>query len=332
MDNPAEAVSIEGRDSPPKSRFGFAIRAGLGLALVVTLLWLCGADRVAQVLSRERPGFFVAAIALYFAGQMMSSYRWQLLARLNGFGGLWREYLAYYFVGVFTNLFVPGLVGGDAARARYLGLRHRRVGAAVASVVADRGVGLVALFWFAAIAALTATSVRIPAALIHLTVALGLTALLGYLAGPLLATVASRFSGRVRAIAEPLTPYLRNQRGMIVPLALSMVLQASLALCQYLLAVGMGIAIPFSAVLLIVPMANVVASIPLTINGLGVRESAYLLLFGLAGVARQDAIALGLVWFASTLVAGLSGLWPFVVTPAPKPEIIREPLVQSTSA
>jgi uncharacterized protein (TIRG00374 family) len=180
VDNPGELLALQGesRDANPRSRIGFAVRAGLGLALVVALVWFSGAKRVAQVLSRERPGFFVAAIALYLAGQMMSSYRWQLLARLNGFGGRWREYLAYYFIGVFTNLFVPGLVGGDAARASYLGLRHRRGGAALASVVADRGVGLVALSWFAAIAALTVTSMRIPAALNHLTVAIGLLALL----------------------------------------------------------------------------------------------------------------------------------------------------------
>jgi hypothetical protein len=127
-----------------------------------------------------------------------------------------------------------------------------------------------------------------------------------------------------------LTPYLRNQRGLIVPLMLSVVLQGSLALAQYLLAIGMGVAIPFSAVLLIVPLANVVASIPLTLNGLGVRESAYLLMFGMAGVARQDAVALGLLWFASTLVAGLSGLLPFVLTPLPRPDMIAESRVQAT--
>jgi uncharacterized membrane protein YbhN (UPF0104 family) len=98
------------------------------------------------------------------------------------------------------------------------------------------------------------------------------------------------------------------------------VLQASLAVCQYLLAVGMGLKVPLSAVMLIVPIANVVASVPLTLNGLGVRESAYLLMFGIAGMAHQDAVALGLLWFASTLVAGLSGMLPFVLTPVPRPE------------
>ncbi|MGH7841947.1 MAG: lysylphosphatidylglycerol synthase transmembrane domain-containing protein [Candidatus Binataceae bacterium] len=317
------------RDPRPKSRASFALRTGLGFALVIALVWLCGAKTIGRVLSRERPQFFVAALVLYLAGQMMSSYRWQLLARLNGFGGRWREYLAYYFIGMFTNLFVPGLIGGDAARASYLSLRHRRGGAALASVVADRGVGLVALFWFAATAASTVTSVHLPSALIHLTVALGLLALLGYLAGPVLATLVSRIPGRLGRIADSVTPYLRNPRSLILPLTLSIILQASLALSQYLLAIGMGIAIPFSAILLIVPIANVIASVPLTLNGLGVRESTYLLLFGMAGVARQDAVALGLMWFATTLIAGLSGLWPFIVTPAPTPDIVATPRAQA---
>ena len=114
------------------------------------VLWHYDARPALHQLARERPTFFLAAVGLYVAGQVMSSYRWQLLARISGLSGPWREYLTYYLIGMFTNLFVPGLVGGDAARAVYLGRRHHRVGEAVASVMADRGLGLLALFWFAA--------------------------------------------------------------------------------------------------------------------------------------------------------------------------------------
>jgi len=138
-----------------RSLIAFGVRAGLGVGFLGLFLWLYGVGRIVQSLARERPTYFVATIALYLAGQVMSAYRWILLARLSGLAGRAREYLTYYFIGMFTNLFVPGLIGGDAARAAYLGLRHRRMGEAVASVVADRGVGLVALFWFAAVAAFT---------------------------------------------------------------------------------------------------------------------------------------------------------------------------------
>ena len=62
------------------------------------------------------------------------------------------------------------------------------------------------------------------------------------------------------------------------------------------------------------PIANVFASLPITLNGLGVREAAYLVLFGYAGLARSDTIALGLLWFASTLLGELTGIFAFDTT------------------
>jgi len=86
---------------------------------------------------------------------------------------------------------------------------------------------------------------------------------------------------------------------------------------QYLLAAGLGLTVPLSLFILCVPIANVFASLPLTLNGLGIRESAYLLLFGMAGIRSEDAIALGLLWFAATVVGGLTGGIAFVTTGAP---------------
>jgi uncharacterized membrane protein YbhN (UPF0104 family) len=302
-----------------RSLITFGLCLGLGAGFLGLFLWLYGAARIIQALARERPGFFAGATVLYLAGQALSSYRWMLLARLNGLAGRAREYLAYYFIGMFTNLFLPGLVGGDAARGVFAGLRNRRMGEAVASVIADRGVGLVGLFWFAAIAALAIRSVNLPPALVSVVVAIGVLSLLGYLCAPLLVWPVRRLTGRFGQIVRPLIPYAEAQSGLILPFALSLVLQGSLAFCQYLLAIGMGLSVPVSTMMVVVPMANVAASLPLTFNGLGVREGVYLILFGMAGVAHQDAIALGLSWFSCTMVCGLAGVVPFVITPMPKP-------------
>ena len=94
-------------------------------------------------------------------------------------------------------------------------------------------------------------------------------------------------------------------------------LQITLALGQYILAAGLGLTAPLALFILCVPIANVFASLPLTLNGLGIRETAYLVLFGMAGMRKEDAIALGLLWFAATMVGGLTGGIAFVTTPAP---------------
>ena len=105
-----------GAPAPGHPYRGFLVRAILGLALLTFLISHSGGKAILSLLARERVAYFAAAVALYVAGQVMSAYRWQLLAARVSIHGPFREFLAYYFIGIFTNLFVPGLVGGFSGR------------------------------------------------------------------------------------------------------------------------------------------------------------------------------------------------------------------------
>jgi uncharacterized membrane protein YbhN (UPF0104 family) len=304
-----------------RARLTFAIKLGAGLSLLALLLWHYDLRSTICLIERERADFFAAAVALFVAGQIMSAFRWQLLALLNGLEGPFREYLGYYFIGMFTNVFVPGLIGGDALRAIYLGRRHGRVAEALASVVADRGVGLLALFWLASGATVCATGVRLPPSMVRVTAAAGATSLLVYLAAPLVASLVLRLGGRFGRRLAPAITYMRRPVTLMPAILLSVLLQLSLAVCQYLLALGLGLPIRLRTFVLIVPIANVVASLPLTINGLGMREAAYLVLLGMAGIGKDQAVALSLLYFAATLTGGITGVVPFIMTPMPRLEL-----------
>jgi len=299
------------------------MRAGLGLAVIALLLWHYDARPVLRILPRENLAWFIGAIALYVAGQVMSAWRWQLLGAVLHVHERFARYLRFYFIGMFTNLFVPGLVGGDAARAIYLGRHSGRMGEAVASVVADRGIGLLALFWLAAAMALLEHDALAPG-VIHPTVAVGAIALAGFLAAPLVARIVHRMPRPIRRAGGIVMPYLHRPQTMIPAIVLSLILQISLAICQWMLARGLGLTTPVMIFLLCVPIANVFASLPVTLNGLGIRETAYLMLFGMAGVGHDNAIALGLLWFAATMIGGLTGSVAFVTTPAPAAAIANE--------
>lgn len=294
----------------------FALRAGLGGGVIALLLYFYNPSRVLHTLSHEHLIWFVGTIALYVAGQVMSAYRWQLVASVINLRARFGEFLAYYFVGLFTNLFVPGLVGGDAARAIYLGRRSERMGESVASVICDRGIGLAALFWLAGAMAVIRHS-ELPASVTRPTAIVGALVFAGFLGLPALAMLIPHMPRVLRRAAGVIAPYLHRPLSLTIPIALSLTLQISLAICQWMLARGLGLTTPLALFLICVPIANVFASLPITLNGLGIRESAYLVLFGMAGMGRQDAIALGLLWFAATMLGGLSGAIAFISTPAP---------------
>ncbi|MGC1399540.1 lysylphosphatidylglycerol synthase transmembrane domain-containing protein [Candidatus Binatus sp.] len=295
----------------------FAMRAGLGVTVIAILLWRYDARPIFRILGRERAAYFGAVVVLYVAGQAMCAYRWQLLAALLKVHGRYSEFLAYTFVGMFTNLFVPGLIGGDTARSIYLGRRYGRMGEAIASVVADRGVGLIGLFWLAAFAAVFLNFAPIPSSVITPTIAVGAITFAGFLAAPLVARLIHLMPRPIRRAGGIVTPYLHHPATLIPAIALSILLQVTLAVGQYFLALGLGLTVPLSLFILCVPIANVFASLPLTLNGLGIRESAYLVLFGMGGMRKEDAIALGLLWFTATMLGGLTGAIAFVTTPAP---------------
>lgn len=316
--------SAEPRDdaaaAPPRRGLhpavGFALRAGAGIIVISLLLWHYNVRPILHQLSRERVAFFAAAVALYVAGQVLSSWRWQMLGALLKIPAPYSDYLAYYFIGMFTNVFVPGLVGGDALRAIYLGRRHRRLADAVASVIADRAIGLVALFWFAAVAA-AGPAVRVPATVRGPTIAVGIISLIGFAALPLIGRLGTRMPARIANVTRTVQPYLSRPAALLPAAGLSVVLQLLLAVGQWILARGLGLSAPLGLFVLCVPIANVFASLPVTLNGLGVRETAYLMLFGTVGMAHADAIALGLLWFAVAALGNLTGVVAFVLTETP---------------
>jgi hypothetical protein len=186
-------------------------------------------------------------------------------------------------------------------------------------VVADRGYGLLSLFWFAALIAITLNHGTLPPNVIKPVVMVGIVTLAAFLASPLIAQLIHFAPRPVRRALGLVAPYLHKPVAVLPAIVISMILQAILGICQYVLALGLGLHLPLSIFLLIVPIAGVLASLPLTLNGLGLRETAYLFLFGMAGVSRDNAIALGLLYFSATTVGGLFGGIAFVTTEVPAP-------------
>jgi len=61
------------------------------------------------------------------------------------------------------------------------------------------------------------------------------------------------------------------------------------------------------AILGAVPLALVITMVPVSIAGLGVRESMFVVLLGEFGVDAGRALSLALVWLASALLLALAG-------------------------
>jgi hypothetical protein len=93
---------------------------------------------------------------------------------------------------------------------------------------------------------------------------------------------------------------------------LSVIVQLSGFLAVYIIALGIGQYIPFLALLVFLPLIVLFTMLPISISGLGVREGAFVLFFGLIGVKPEIATAISFSWFIATSAASLLGLFEYI--------------------
>ena len=97
-----------------------------------------------------------------------------------------------------------------------------------------------------------------------------------------------------------------------------------------LMAYGLGVSIPWSVLLVVVPFVNIVSSLPISWMGLGVRENAYIFFLTPLFLSSEQAIAFGALWLlAVTVTSGIGGmlsvLSPVVTAPLAQKEVAADP-------
>lgn len=303
-----------------------------GVALAVGLLgWLVWRleDRNAMLAvfseARGRPWALLGGVAFFGASLGCGTLRWGFLLRALSLPISGSRVLQLYAVGHFFNAVVPGSTGGDVVKAACAAKDSPgRRPEAVASIVVERVVGLLALCVLAAGVALARADFFAGTSELRLlrgmALLLGVGALLG--AGVLFGIDWSRWfpetedaRGWRKAVAVLVRAYRAMRLCMRHPMALGSTFGLSLA--NHLCAVGcaaclghaLGLPVPVADYLVVIPLVNAVAAVPLTPGGAGVRESASVVLLTVAGATAAQATALSLLVYgvivAWALVGGL---------------------------
>lgn len=285
----------------------------LGSTMLLLLLTLfLPKDKIVAAFRVIRPGMLALAIPLLLIAHTLGSWKWHVLVNRGGSGLRFTSSMRLYFSGLFGNLFLPSIVGGDAVMVA-LGFRETRsrAGIIVGSLlnrVLDLG-SLVVIALAGAFALGGALDIRSRHWLetVLLVATIGLT-----LFTFILLLHPDRLPARLRALYlshESLVAALRHPRTYAFPFLMSLVMQTSLLLLTAWIAQTCGLDVAFRIWLLTWPLAKLLALVPVTVGGIGAREVAFAALLAPFGVAPGLAIAVGLAWdgvlIGGSLSAGL---------------------------
>lgn len=304
----------------PSGRRRFALRVLASLLVLAVLVSLLDRQEILARLSdfaRRSPLVWAGSLALFLLLHAGGAMKWRLflsLASPSGASVPVRSALRFYGAGLFANLCLPTMIGGDVVRAGLaLGASEEKE-AVVLGSVADRLADLLALGLLAAAAAWLSPSARDALAQRSIspwTIVLAFVGLLlagvAVLALLLRAGRSSRAPGRLAGFLAKLRGAAAALRGRPGPAAagflLCLALQSGFVLLNAWIGQAIGIDLDLAAWFLVVPLAKIAAMLPVSLGGIGVREVAVAALTAPLGVEREIAVAQSLVW-QSVLVAG----------------------------
>jgi uncharacterized protein (TIRG00374 family) len=298
---------------------------GLKLAISVGIIyWIYhgifardGADQMVAHLRELKPGWVVASALSLCAAIFCSILRWDRLLQGQGIHASARHLLGSFMIGRFFGAVTPGGLGHGGYRvydiARHTGKTSRSLASvAIEMVLGNMAVGIVAVvsssFGYRYIGA---AGVGLLCAVFGGLIAVTLSVLwkprlVRALAQRLPRQVAARLHGMVDAVCA-----YEGRGGLLAQTAvLAMGTHAFNALIYVCAAQALGVELPAGELFFVSVLQNVGAHLPLSINGVGLREGAALGLYTVVGVPAAQAVLIPLVGFTvEMIISSLGGLW-----------------------
>jgi uncharacterized protein (TIRG00374 family) len=289
------------------------------------VVWTKGPQALWDVFHNVNPAWFGAAVAFMGVVCGLGIIRWQMILRVQGLELKYSRATSIFFVGMFFNAFLLGSTGGDVIKAWYVAHEtHHKKAEAVATVVVDRLIGLLALFVLALVMMglyhhRVFDDVRLRSFAI-ITLAVVLTTIAGTVIG-LWRGFADKLP-KLRATLERLPRYdtlkrmvdaYRQYASHPVVLAKTTLLSFGVHFASMLSiwCIGQGLGVITTNGLidyfLYLPIINSVTAIPISISGFGVRELMYAEMFSQVGVLASVAVAMSLIGYLASLIWSLIG-------------------------
>lgn len=299
-----------------RQRGSFTLRLVIGLALLAFVIWHLDTAVLLGSLTNLSWLPLLLAFAAQVAQRVLWALRWRAILRANGIERAWRELLRLVMIGLFFDSFIPTAIGGDLVRGYYAARGKERILISYLVVAIERLLGAIS---FAALVALAATVAllsgqqRLPLGLLNVAAVIGWAILVpgvvlfawrGWHAWIAILPWLGRRSEKVlyslNLFRRPETP-----RFLIVGTSVMLKLLAVLFFIACVRAVGLDT--PALLFFLIVPVALLTSAMPVTLNGLGVREGAFVALLAGAGVPPAEAGAAALLALAFNTAFALAG-------------------------
>ena len=273
-------------DTRIRSLGKIAFKVSLSLVALYIVFQKIDSQKLLAILASANPVWLLIALPTYGGSKILSSFRLTLYLRANGVSLLESENLRLYFIGMFYNLFLPGGIGGDGYKV-WLLQKNFSVSTKMIfqSVLFDRLNGMVMLGLLSVLFALSA-----------------FPSWSGYFV-----------LGGIALFSIPLFYFLhrmfaRTLLGVFTSTTLfSIGVQGLQIVCAWVILKALGIVDLVPAYISIFLLSSLVAVLPISIGGIGIRELVFITAAGFSPISRDASVAFSMLFFVVTAICSLPG-------------------------
>lgn len=297
----------------------------IGATLVLTglavayILWKIDPRTTLDVLLDADPWWFALACAIMIGTALPMALRWQWMMNAQRMHDSFWWLTRSYFVSYTAGQILPTAIGGDAVRVVEASRRHPgRLGDVTGIVLLERGLGGAATVLLGAIGFVLAVGrydlgayLWVELLFVVGTIALGVVFFsrsvrpLLALTRPLLARL--KLERPLRGFYEGVHAFRSHGRVLAAAFVLTLALQAVRILSIWACARSVGIDLSPRVFYVMGPLFFLILLVPVTLNGIAVREAFFVSFLGTVGVAADPAFASGFLFFLVTTALALPG-------------------------
>lgn len=290
---------------------GRVLQAVVSVALISIVITQAGFSSILEKMKEVEPALFGLGFCAVLTQTVLAAIRWHMiLHHLEIF--LTRVVcIRAYFCSMFFNQLLPASLGGDLFKFLRVHNKGHRKAKALVAVLSERLFSILSIILMA-----------VPALVISVmggyenVLYLGLILIVFTIGAIALTLSMARLpdDGRFRRIARPiisvaevLKMHIRDMRLSIAAIGLSILIQTMTVIYVVVMVQSMEVAASPFVVAAMVPFIFLVASLPISLAGWGIREGAMVYGLGLANVSGSTALVVSIVLGLHLLLVGLLG-------------------------
>ena len=305
------------------------LRIAISVSLIVYLVStkIESFSDIIEILKSSNKFLLLLSLSTHALGTYITAARWKTLLNTQGVKLSNMTLSSTVLIGSFFNNFLPTSIGGDVFRAYDASKKGNiSLGSSASVILVERFSGVVSAATYAIIALfLGFTTIGHQSIIVPIIIFFIVTLILALLIiNPSLFRLGkiTRKFRFMRKIADKLSNFYNTlisfkkyKVALVEVLAFSFLLQFSVILNYWLASIALGIDLNLTAFIFIVPVVAVIAMLPISIGGIGLRENSLVIIMVAMGANNEKAALCSLLILFMLIIMGIIGGITYIVRP-----------------